>query len=456
VKIDRREYEERAVKELRRLLKEKRRVLAVGPTGCGKTVVCAKLLKVAKEYGRVLFLAHRYELVDQAFKRLQDAGIYAGVLMASDEARHGTERVSPTSRVQVASVQTVVRRGVPYPPDLIVFDEAHRSMADSYQAIASRYPDAEVLGLTATPLRMDGKGLGDFYAHQYTIAQPSDLYRRGYLAKPTVYSAPPGAVAEIVRSMKGVKTRGGDYAQEEAGHALSTKFLIGHIVKEAKRLAPKVPKVVFACTVKHSKRIAERFRKAGIKAVHIDGETPADERDKALADLRDGRVEVVCNVDVLGEGWDLPALGAVIIARPTRSVARLLQMTGRVQRPYKGKTPLVLDHGSNILRLQCLPGADVEDWSRFERGKEEEGDGSPVVRECSECHAMFPAGCTVCPHCGAALSRYLSEKEEREAKLVEYNENRMRSLTQTLTAIAERRGASAGWVRRTTQTLLGD
>jgi superfamily II DNA or RNA helicase len=401
----------------------------VGPTGCGKTVIAAKLLSKCTEFRRVLFLAHRFELIDQAHGRLADIGIKAGVIMASDEAR-GNDRVRVGARVQVASVQTVSRRGLSWSPDLIIIDEAHRTMADSYQRIAALYPQARVLGLTATPERLDGKGLADFYEDMYEIAKPSELYARKYLVKPAVYSAPPGVAAEIVKSLKSVRTRAGEYAQDEAGEAMGRTKLIGHLVREAKRLAPGVPKVLFACTVKHSLHCTKRLTRAGIKTVHIDGNTPADDRDMAIADLAAGRIECISNVDVLGEGWDLPNLGAVIIARPTKSRVRLLQMAGRVQRPYKGKAPIVIDHAANILRLDTLPGADRA-WllNPSEEGGESTG---PAVRVCKECHACIPAGCTACPHCGAALSRYLTEKEEQDAKLVEYNEERMFSIRTTI------------------------
>jgi DNA repair protein RadD len=444
---DRRKYQEEAVRHLITALPRHRRVIAVAPTGAGKTVVAAMLLKAEPRWRRVLFLAHTYELVDQARARLADLGIAAGVIMAGDEVRHGDAHTLPSARVQVASVQTATVRGVEFEPDLIVFDEAHRTMAASYLAIAEAHPSAEVLGLTATPRRIDGKGLADFYHHLHVIAQPSELYRLGYLAKPTVYSAPDHVMRLVRAGLKGAARSAGDYTGEGAARAVDKRPLIGNLVSEAKRLAPKVPKVVFCCTVAHSQRVARAFCRAGVKAVHIDGETPAAIRDQAIADLRDGRIEAICNVNVLTEGWDLPVLGAVIIARPTKSLTRLLQMAGRVQRPREGKRPVILDHGASVLALRCIPGQDI-DW-QLDPSKGDGGDGTPVVIVCGDCLACIPGGCGTCPHCGAEQPKSKEqEKAELEAKLVEVKAERFAKVLSIAEDYARKVGAPDGWAEK--------
>lgn len=454
MKIEDRDYQNRAVDHLLAALPTDRRVLAVGPTGSGKTVIVAKLIQ-AMPIARVLFLAHSYELIDQAYGRLANAGIRAGIIMAGEEQRKGKRaRVDRLARVQVASVQTIARRKTPLGVDLIVVDEAHRTMAASYLAIADRYPNAMVLGVTATPERMDGKPLGDFYRSMHVIAQPSELYEIKRLAKPRVFAAPPDVVAEIGARLREVRTKKGDFDHKGLSKAIDRTPLIGSAVDEAIRLAPGMPKVAFACSVKHSKALCAKFIAAGVTAVHVDGTTPDAERDAALAALRDGTVEVVCNVDVLGEGYDLPRLGAVLIVRPTKSLTRFMQMAGRVQRIDAGKKrPIVIDHGNNVQRLKFIPGEDHE-WSLFPKVKARGGsgsDGDPAVRVCSQCQACFEAKYGACPDCGAVSVRSRTEKDEIAARLVEVTERRRAAASAILEEIAARSGAPATWVEAMAQ-----
>jgi superfamily II DNA or RNA helicase len=451
VSFEKRSYETRAVSELRDLLKTHKRVIAVGPTGCGKTVIASLLIRNGirdKRWRRVLFVAHRYELIDQAYKRLATAGLRCGILMASEEALNGTERVDQSAPVQIASVQTIARRGVPADIDLIVFDEAHRVMADSYQGIAASQPKAEMLGLTATPCRQDGRGLGAFFAHMYEIAKPSELYAAGYLAKPRVLSSPEKVVKELAAKTKPIRAVHGDFDAGQLELAIDTSKLVGSIVSESIKWAPRVPKVVFAAGVRHSQNIAALFRRRGISAVHIDGETQADIRSKALADLASGRVEVVCNVDVLSEGWDLPALGSVVIARPTKSRARFLQMGGRVQRVYGKRVPIILDHGNNSARIGVIPGDDVP-WSLDDEVKRAR-DAEPIYYACAKCQAFAPTTASACPECGTPrpVDPRKRELEEVKARLEEIRSSRLAEMRDRIEKFAVARGVPSAWVDR--------
>jgi DNA repair protein RadD len=455
MKFEKRAYETRAVREIDERLDQHGKVLAVGPTGCGKTVIASLLIKQRKA-DRVLFLAHKYELVDQAHRRLADAGIRAGVWMAHDEHIHGTARIDKTARVQIASIQTAARRGVPIDPDLIVIDEAHRAAADSYQSIVAKFPKAKLLGLTATPCRQDGRGLADSFADIYIIAKPSALYTSGHLAKPRTFAAPPAVVADLVKQLKSVRTAAGDYNKAELEQVVDSQLLVGNVVSESIRLAPRVPKVVFAAGVKHSQRIAERFRRRGIKATHLDGNTPVDERAAILGRLASGDLEVVSNVDVLSEGWDLPALGAVVIARPTKSLARFLQMCGRVQRKYGNRIPLILDHGNNVLRHQVLPHDDI-DWT-LDNGSGDggSGGGEPILYACPTCYTFVPTSERVCPECGTErpISERDRELKEKQAKLEEIRLAHVAEIRSRIETIASRKNAPTGWVARVLSEML--
>ncbi len=452
MKLETRPYQQRAVRYLRKELKKSKRVLVVAPTGSGKTEIASKLIKIEKSWKKILWIAHRHELIDQAYKSVKDLGLDAGILMGQEEKLRGMERVDKNARVQVASVQTIARRGVPKGVDLIVFDEAHRSMADSYQDIARQRPKALVLGLTATPDRMDGRGLGDFFSVLYNVAEYSELQEQGYLARPRTYTTPSGISSTLREVLKGARTSKGDYSRKSLRKVGSA--IIGDVVKNAIALAPDKPKVVFACDVEHSESLTAEFIRKGVQAVHIDATTTAEDRETAIKSLKSGKVEVICNVDVLTEGWDLPALYAVIVARPTKSVARFTQMVGRVQRRYRRQKPIVLDHGGNVERLDIIPGDDIA-WT-LKSGRPERSKMQPKVRGCEECGIVLDRGSLICEGCGHEHEHRMTEKEERqviEAELEEVTREKLNAIKNRVEKFAENRNVPKGWKAKVTAEL---
>ena len=318
-----RPYQTRAIAGVRDAFRRCRRVLLVAPTGFGKTATASALIAWAVAKGRrVLFLVHRREIVLDTVRRLRAAGVPCGVVMSEVERADAP--------VQVASVQTVAAREEHPPADLIVWDEAHHTAAESYRAIAAQYPDAWHLGLTATPERADGVGLRDAFDALVVGATVRELTEAGYLA-PCDVLAPAGRQQGIA---------------EDPAEAWA-------------RLAGGRPTVAFCRTVADSLRLASSLGERGIRARHIDGGTSTRERDLALNLFATGRVDVLTNVFVLTEGWDCPRAKVCLLARGCGSEGTYLQMVGRVLRPHEGERALLIDLAGAV-HEHGLPDEDRE------------------------------------------------------------------------------------------------
>jgi superfamily II DNA or RNA helicase len=247
------------------------------------------------------------------------------------------------ARVQIASVQTLSSRclrgsmDLPY-SDIVVIDEAHHVRARTYKEIVARYPDARIIGLTATPSRRDGRGLGSSFEEMIEGPQVSDLIDQKYLVGTKVY-------APSTPDLKGVRVEKGDYVESQLSKRVDLPELVGDIVTHWLRLSGRQRTIIFATSVGHSRHIEEELKRAGVKVAHIDGSTPKEERDDVLAKLASSDLEVVTNCMVLTEGFDLPDIGCIVLARPTKSMGLFRQMVGRGLRPAEGKDHcLVLDH----------------------------------------------------------------------------------------------------------------
>lgn len=438
-----RKYQEQVVSKLVRMPRGKR-IALVAPTGSGKTVVAASVIK-RQPRKRVLFIAHRKEILRQTLEKLTHAGVALeeiGVVSAGDAYSH-PEDVRPEARIQICGVQTLARRELgDFKPDIIFVDECHHVMAESYRKIVDAYPDASVYGLTATPQRRDGKALSEVFNDMIVVASIPELIEQRFLARPISYSSEGTAAKLLKRRLRAVKISGGDFNQAQLGRAMNNKMLTGDTVKEWKRLASDRQTIVFAADVAHSKALCARFKAAGVKAVHIDGDSSATalaHRARALADFRSGAIQMICNVDVLGEGWDEPVTKCVVMARPTRSLTVFMQQVGRALRPHKHLRPLVLDHAGNCARFD-LP--DIErKWSLNGRAKGERLCGAEMVRTCPECGVLCSTGIATC-ECGHAFARKETQ-EDIAARLVALEGEQFKK---RLEAFAQQRGLPGSWV----------
>ena len=382
-----RDYQQQAISDLRSAMQQGARApLLCLPTGGGKTVILATIAAQAAARGRhVLILVHRRELIHQTSSKLAwvglDHGIIAAGIPSSDHA------------VQIASVQTLARRlsRLNWQPTLIIIDEAHHATAGQWARILDHWPDAYRLGVTATPCRLDGCGLRGTFDIMVLGPSVADLIFTGYLSPARIYAPP------MVADLQGIRSRGGDYANDQAAAAMDRPTVTGDAIAHYQRLAAGQQAIAFCCNVAHAVSMCDAFKTAGIGAELLLGNT--SDREQVVADFAAHRIRVLVTVDVVSEGFDVPAASCAILLRPTQSLGLYLQQVGRVLRPAPGKEhAVILDHVGNVTR-HGFPD-DSRDWSLDDRMRRSKGTPAPSVRTCPECFAAFKPA-PICPVCGA-------------------------------------------------------
>lgn len=404
---------------------------------------------------RALVLAHTREIIRQTSRKLHEHGVEHGVILAGFATR-------PDEPVQVASVQTLHARAIRSnrmelpPADLILLDECHHAPATTYRTIINAYPEAVVVGLTATPCRGDGRGLGGIFEAIVECPQVAELIEQKWLVRTKVF-------APVNPDLTGVESRAGDYVEAQLAERMDRTNLVGDIVTHWHRYAQRGKTVCFATSVAHSIHIRDEFLKAGVPAEHIDGALPKTERDAVLSRLAAGDLDVVTNYMVLTEGWDMPEVSCCILARPTKKMGLYRQMVGRVLRPAPGKTnAIILDHSGAVFRHGFVE--DHVEWqldpdkrsvspqhvTRIKRGY------FSRLLECSQCRAIRVAG-ERCQHCGflpqprgnaadfVEGDLALVDRQRRTAQAISDPNERMRWHA-GLTWIAAKHGYKAGWV----------
>jgi len=449
-----RNYQEQAITDLSHSLgKGNRRVILQAATGSGKTVMASSIVKRAVDKGStVLFLAHRRELISQCSNKLNIFGIGHGIIMAGEvtEAWH---------QVQVASVDTLRARAISSKrmrlpkADIIIIDECHRTLSNTYRKIINEYDGNVVLGLTATPCRGDGLGLGHVYSDMVCAPTIKHLTNEGHLV-PAKYFAP------SIPDLAGVKITAGDYNNKHLAKRMDTPKLVGDVVTNWTSIAQGKTTVVFASSVQHSINLMESFQKAGIKAAHIDGSTETEVRDLTLKQLEDGEITVLCNCLVLTEGWDCPSAEVCILARPTKSLGLYLQMVGRVLRPMDGKDEAtIIDHSGAVYEHGFVD--DEFEWDLDPKKKIQEKKKRETKREthpitCEKCFTVY-SGVRVCPSCGSVhikKGRALFvgdgelgeiDRNSRKIKKKEYSSDQKKEWYAMLKGYAATKGYKDGW-----------
>lgn len=467
-----RDYQDDFVGLIRVALRDFRSVVAVLQTGGGKTVCFSFMTEgIASKGKTVWILAHRREIISQISNSIARFGVRHQVV-ANDKTRrsliaqqfldHGESFVVPVSNVVVASVQTLVNRldSLP-PPDYLIIDECHHvTPGSSWGRVVAANPDAKLIGVTATACRLDGKGLGvDAGGYFETLVEgisPAELIERGFLCRYKVFT--PSTV-----DLSGVHKRGGDYVESELAAVVDKPKITGNAVMHYKRICPGQRAVVFAVNIRHAQNVCDSFNEGGVPAAMLHGEMDLDARTAVLADYAAGRVLVLCTVDIVSEGFDLPAIAAVILLRPTQSFSLYRQQVGRCLRPLEGKDwAYIIDHVGNFDR-HGPPDMEVE-WTLdgyTKQGKtlSENPEAMRVCPVCFYCHDPAP----VCPDCGHVYQtkkRDLSEDEH--GRLVELTPEEIARRKQKkkktiqkaktleeLKAVEKQFGYSEGWAEHT-------
>jgi len=421
-------------------------VLAVLPTGGGKTVCFSYIAEQAAIKGnRVCILVHRAELLDQASRSLTAMGVRHGRIAAG-------KSMDLSHAVQVASVQTLARRLHLLPREffqLLVVDEAHHTTAGTWAKVIEHFHAAKLLGVTATPIRSDGRGLGQHYQTMVQGPTAQQLTEQGFLAAAKVL-APPGF------DSTGLRKRMGDFDAKEAEQRVGT--IMGDCLGHYRKHLPGQTAIAFCCSVAHAEAVAALFQSAGIAAASIDGSMDTTQRQQLLSDLGTGSLKVLTSCALIGEGVDVPSVGGCILLRPTASVALHLQMIGRCLRPQPGKRAVVLDHVGNTLRL----GHHLEerDWT-LDGAAKRDREAAPSVKVCPSCFSTSISTAQVCRECGHVFApQERRELQQVDGELVEMaarQRKREQGSAQSLDdlrQLAQQRGYKRGWAERVYQARL--
>ena len=346
--------------------------------GSGKTCIAAKMcIDATKKGNKVLFLVHRKELLDQTYAtfKMFDADM---------------------TNIDIGMILTVGHHLDKYNPDFIIADECNFSLARTWKKVLNNYPNAWILGLSATPVRLDGKPLGELYEKIIDGVEADWLIDNGYLAEYDYYAPP---VLNMEWKMKGI-----DYDLSDVTASLLKSKIYGKI----EQYIDKTKKtIIYSPSIEFSKSLCSR-----IGATHFDGNTPKKERDKIVTDFKSGKIMILSNVDLISFGFDVPDCDCVILLRPTMSLSLYIQQSMRCLRP--GKKAVIYDLVGNVYR-HGMP-TEKRAWSltrRMKRNKSAEAD--VLVRQCKKCRLVYAGNLRICPYCGNDNGQTRKQIQEAEA-----------------------------------------
>lgn len=433
-----RPYQTKIIDDVKLAMREGHKsVLVCSPVASGKTTIFSAFTHAAAAKGnRVLLLAHRQELLEQMSETLSRFDVEHTVLS-------GGGQINGKPKVLVASVQTAHRRDIGS-FDLAISDECHHLCAGNTWHRTLEHANVRYhIGFSASPARLDGKPLGDVFSKIILGPSVRWLIDNGFLAQYKMFS-PAGP------ELGGVKSRMGDFVKSELAAAVNKPSITGSAIAHYMKLAHGKQAIVFCASIEHSKSVAAQFKAAGVNATHLDGETDRLSRKQAMADFASGKINVLCNVDLFGEGLSIDGIQVCVLLRPTQSLVLHTQQVGRALRTHPGKPhAIILDHAGNTLRhgLPC----DERQWSLTSRIEPKTNKSKPTlsVKVCPQCFFAMKSGPTSCPNCNFVfpIESRIPEHVDGELKEIDLTERRQRrqqqGMAQTkeqLVAIAKARG----------------
>ncbi len=428
------------------------RPIIVSPTGAGKTYIAAALVAQARSnHMRVLVLTPRREILKQTIEKVELFGVppqETGVIMGADT--FGIYRP-----VQIASWSTLVRRAARSDAcspiaDLVIVDEAHLALSKKHkERVLDYYAEKNtlIIGMTATPARRSGYGLGDFFTSLVRTLSVQELIDRGNLVPGSYWT---GSLPDMAK----VAVSKGDYVMTQASEQCRRPTLVGDVVLNWLRLAGGRHTITFCCDIAHAHALGERFVREGVSACVITDKTPQDERDTLMEQFRSQEIQVLCNVQIASYGFDCPSVDCIVLARPTKSLVLHLQMLGRGLRAHIGKNDCcVLDHAGNVLEHGMAEEGQfwsLETGKRVQDRQAQKRKSEPITCGNVDCGRIFQSSRT-CPTCGWEIPVPKRDVKHVDADLVRITKQRResfeyrRSFYLELCAIRDQRNYKPGW-----------
>ncbi|MGO2869166.1 MAG: DEAD/DEAH box helicase family protein [Staphylococcus equorum] len=431
-----RDYQEELVNGLyNSMSKGNKNIMVQSPAGSGKSVTMSEIARRATDKGnRVLFIVHRRELVIQI----------KSTFIANDV---------DMELCHVGMVQTVanrIKKDNEPTPSIILVDEAHHALAKTYTNIFEHFPNAFVYGFTATPWRMSNKGFTDVFEDLILGKTVDWLIDEHRLAPFRYYSV------NLMDSDILTHNSTGDFNNDSITKAMQ-KTIYGDAVTNYKKFADGKKTIIYTHNVESSINVAEKFKDSGYSALQVDGKTPKQQRELAMEMFREGKVNILVNAELYGEGVDVPDCECVILLRPTESLTLFIQQTMRAMRYQPNKQAIIIDHVGNWYR-HGLPDTEHNWKEHFEGGKKKTSkDNSVPIKECPECFGVVESSYTICPYCGCEFPKEMQEDYDLilNAELEEVTEDKVIQLNlktaeecesiEELYQLAKENGYKPGW-----------